>query len=111
MYHPCGVSLTFRHQVCPGTIRDVISGYDAVRPKLLRVYSDYPTASQLLALVGEGVPLYGMEGVGEGHDSEGSAALIAAVDRGEDSGRPLHVALWGGANCLAQVSFPLTLRS
>lgn len=68
------------------------------------MYDDYPTASQLLGAVSEGLPLYGMEGVGEGHDSAGSDALIRAVDRVEASGRPLHVALWGGVNCLAQVS-------
>lgn len=81
----------------------MIQGYDAVRQKLLRVDTGYPTASTLMDLVGESVAKYGMEGVGEGFDSDGSERLIRAVDRQDNRNRPLHVALWGGANCLAQV--------
>jgi len=54
-------------------------------------------------LVGESVSRYGMEGVGAGFDSDGSERLIRAVDREDEKTRPLHIALWGGANCLAQV--------
>lgn len=60
-----------------------------------------------MGLVGESVAKYGMQGVGEGFDSDGSDRLIRAVDRVDNKGRPLHVALWGGANCLAQVSSPI----
>lgn len=81
----------------------MIRGYDEVREKLLRVDTNYPEASALMNLVGESVAKYGMEGVGEGFDSDGSERLIRAVDRRDEKGRPLHVALWGGANCLAQV--------
>jgi hypothetical protein len=41
-----------------------------------------------------------MKGVGEGKDSEGSKWIIAIVDRGDP--RPVWVAVWGGANTLAQ---------
>ena len=74
-----------------------------MREKLLRVDTNYIEASALMNLVGESVAKYGMEGVGEGFDSDGSERLIRAVDRRDEKGRPLHVALWGGANCLAQV--------
>ena len=50
--------------------------------------------------ISEGLPAYGMDGVGEGKDSPGSEALIAAVDR--DDPRPLWVPVWGGPNVLAQ---------
>jgi hypothetical protein len=75
-----------------------------VRQKLLRVDTNYPETSTLMDLVGESVAKYGMEGVGEGYDSDGSERLIRAVDRRDEKNRPVHVALWGGANCLAQVS-------
>jgi hypothetical protein len=77
-----------------------------VREKLLRVDTNYPETSALVDLVGESVAKYGMEGVGEGFDSDGSERLIRAVDRKDETDRPLHVALWGGANCLAQVRSP-----
>jgi hypothetical protein len=54
----------------------------------------------LLALVSAGVPVYGMTGVGPGHDSGGSASIIRALDAAD--ARPLWVAVWGGANTLAQ---------
>lgn len=41
-----------------------------------------------------------MGGVGEGKDSAGSRALIAALERSDP--RPLWVAAWGGPNTLAQ---------
>jgi hypothetical protein len=41
-----------------------------------------------------------MTAVGEGKDSSGSVALIAAADR--DDPRPLWVTVWGGPNVLAQ---------
>lgn len=74
-----------------------------MRQKLLRVDANYPETTALMEMVGESVAKYGMEGVGEGFDSDGSERLIRAVDRKDDQDRPLHVALWGGANCLAQV--------
>jgi hypothetical protein len=54
----------------------------------------------LLGVTSEHLPLYSMDGVGEGKDSPGSEMLIKAVDRDDD--RPLWVSVWGGANCLAQ---------
>lgn len=92
-----------RKKVHPDSIRKVIKAYHAVRPNLLRISSQYPEARTLLDLVSESVAKYGMDGVGEEYDSDGSRLLISAVDRLDDSGRPLHVGLWGGANCLAQV--------
>ena len=93
-------STWLRNSVHPESIRKVLKGYAQVRDKLLRVDKRYPEASYLESLVGEHVVKYGMEGVGEKWDSSGSNMLIAAVDK--DDERPIHVCLWGGANCLAQ---------
>ncbi len=48
----------------------------------------------------DGLPVYGMNGVGAGHDSQASKLLIAAVDKAD--ARPLWVTVWGGPNVLAQ---------
>ncbi|WVQ98172.1 hypothetical protein IAU59_005294 [Kwoniella sp. CBS 9459] len=95
-------STWLRYEVHPETLQSILDGYEAVRPNLLRHDKAYPSIESLRALVKPGYPAYGSEGVGEGKDSEGSEALIAAADREDEHGRPLHVALWGGANCLAQ---------
>jgi len=81
-------------------IREIIEAYGQVRNNLLIHEPGYPTTDQLLSVVREGPPLYGMNGVGEGHDSSGSELLISAVDK--DDPRPLWVTVWGGPNVLAQ---------
>ena len=50
--------------------------------------------------VSEGLPVYGLQGVGQGKDSPGSAALIRALEC--DDPRPLWVPVWGGPSVLAQ---------
>ncbi|MFG6442998.1 nucleoside hydrolase-like domain-containing protein [Roseateles sp. LKC17W] len=81
-------------------IREILTAYGQVQPNLLLHEPGYPTAQQLLAVVSEGRPDYGMQAVGQGLDSAGSEALIAAVDRADP--RPLWVPVWGGPNVLAQ---------
>ncbi|OCF38858.1 hypothetical protein I317_07366 [Kwoniella heveanensis CBS 569] len=95
-------STWLRYEVHPETLQNILDGYEAVHANLLRHDSAYPPVQSLRALIKPGYPGYGTEGVGQGKDTEGSEALIAAVDREDEHGRPLHVALWGGANCLAQ---------
>jgi len=81
-------------------IREIVEAYGKVRDNLNRHEPGYPTAAQLLALLREGRPEYGMNAVGEGKDSEGSELLIKAVDQNDP--RPLWVTVWGGPNVLAQ---------
>jgi hypothetical protein len=81
-------------------IREILSAYGQVQPNLQLHEPGYPTAQQLLAVVSEGRPDYGMQAVGQGMDSAGSEALIAAADRADP--RPLWVPVWGGPNVLAQ---------
>lgn len=93
-------STHLRHQVRRDKIEELIRSYGKVKARLDRHARGYPTMEKLLSVTAEHLPLFGMEGVGPGKDSPGSELLIRAVDRQDD--RPLWVAVWGGANCLAQ---------
>ncbi|HWA28068.1 MAG TPA: nucleoside hydrolase-like domain-containing protein [Lacunisphaera sp.] len=97
------VATTSTHQknrVAPDRIRRIVEAYGKVRDNLEKHESGFPTADFLLARVSEGLPVYGMGGVGEGKDSPGSELLIRVVDR--DDSRPVWVPVWGGPNVLAQ---------
>ena len=97
------VATTSTHQrtfVAPESMRHVIRAYGTVRHNLLLHDARYPTAESLLALVKQGLPVYGMAGVGAGRDSEGSNWIVRALEREDE--RPLWVAVWGGPNTLAQ---------
>lgn len=80
--------------------REIIEAYGKVRDNLLLHEPGFPTTEQLLAVVSEGKSEVGMLAVGEGMDSPGSEALIAAADK--DDPRPLWIPVWGGPNMLAQ---------
>lgn len=91
--------------VAPETIHAIIDQYAKVQPNLVLHDRDYPTAEALRAIVRQGVPLYGMKGVGDGHSSTASQALIRALERPDP--RPLWVSVWGGPNVLAQALFTI----
>jgi hypothetical protein len=92
-------SIHLKDRTAAWRIREILQAYGQVRDNLLLHEPGYPTLEQLLSLVKEGPPRYGMEAVGEGHDSAGSELLIEAVDKDP---RPLWVLVWGGPNVLAQ---------
>lgn len=97
------IASTSVHQakkVSPDLIKRVVSTYGKVQPNLLKHEPGFPTAGKLLSLVKKGLPVYGMEGVGEGRDSEGSEWVIKMLEKQDN--RPLWVAVWGGPNTLAQ---------
>jgi hypothetical protein len=97
------IATTSVHQksrVAPETIRKIINGYGKVQPNLLKHETGYPCASELLPLVKQGLPVYGMEAVGKGKDSEGSEWIIKVLEK-EDN-RPVWISVWGGPNTLAQ---------
>jgi hypothetical protein len=97
------IATTSVHQksrVAPETIRKIIDGYNKVQPNLLKHEPGYPTAQSLMSVVKQGLPVYGMEGVGKGKDSEGSAWIIRALEK--DDNRSVWISVWGGSNCLAQ---------
>ncbi len=93
-------SVWLREAVRPELIERSVDAFGAVRGNLLRHAAGYPTAEDLRAKVKASCPAFGMAGVGDGKDTEGSRWIVQAVDR-EDA-RPLWIAAWGGTNCLAQ---------
>lgn len=91
--------------VNPESINKIIQAYEKIQPNLLKHNSDFPNARDLFPLVKQGLPKYGMEGVGEGMDSEGSDWIIKELE-GDDE-RPLWISVWGGANTLAQALYSI----
>lgn len=86
--------------VAPDSIRAIIRRYAEVHANLVKHDARYPRAEVLEALVTQGRSEYGMTGVGPGKDSEGSAWILRSLEKHDD--RPLWIAVWGGANTLAQ---------
>ena len=93
-------SIHQRTRVAPERIRRITEAYGKVRDNLERHEPGFPTGQHLLGLVSAGLPVYGMEGVGEGKDSPGSELIVRAL--GRDDPRPLWVPVWGGPSVLAQ---------
>jgi len=97
------VATTSIHQqrrVAPQRIRRIVEAYGKVRDNLEKHEPGFPSAEFLLERISEGLPICGMDGVGEGKDSPGSELLIRAADK--DDPRPMWVTVWGGPNVLAQ---------
>lgn len=100
------VATTSTHQksrIAPESIHAIIDAYGRVQPKLLKHEPGFPKAQALKALVRSGSQRYGMQGVGDDGDSPGSNAIIKALEKNDT--RPLWVAVWGGANTLAQALY------
>ncbi len=93
-------SCWLRNRTAPEKIIERIEAYRQVRNNFMVHSEGWPEADTLLQTVKTGVPVFGMQGVGEGHDSPGSEHIINIVDRKDN--RPVYVSVWGGANCLAQ---------
>ncbi len=97
------IATTSIHQkarVAPESIIKVLEAYKQVQPNLLHHEKGYPTYDELKSKVKKGLALYGMQGVGEGHDSEGSDWIVKLLEI--DDPRPLWITVWGGPNTLAQ---------
>lgn len=93
-------STHLRDRIAPARIKEIVTAYGKVRDNLLLHEKGYPETSYLLSIIKAGLPIYGLTGVGEGKDSEGSEWIIKTVDKKDD--RPVWIPVWGGANCLAQ---------
>ena len=91
--------------VSPEAIKKLIYAYGKVQPNLLKNEKGFPSADALLTLVKQGIPKYGMEGVGKGKDSQGSDWIIKVLEEKDE--RPLWIAVWGGANTLAQALYKI----
>ena len=97
------IATTSIHQqtkVAPESIIKILEAYKKVQPNLLNHEKGYPTYDELKPIVKKGLPVYGMQGVGEGKDSEGSEWIVKVLEKNDD--RPVWVPVWGGPNTLAQ---------
>jgi hypothetical protein len=92
-------------EVNPESIKKVIEAYGKIQSNLLKHESGFPDAELLLELVTQGLPKYGMKGVGDGMDSEGSEWIIKVLQEEDD--RPLWISVWGGVNTLAQALYKI----
>ena len=102
------IATTSVHQktrIAPDTIHTLIDAYGEVQPNLNSHQPGYPDAKTLHSIVKSGVSVYGMQGVGENHDSEGSDWLIREIEKADS--RPLWISVWGGTNTLAQALYKL----
>lgn len=104
---------TFAMEAHRKNILDVIDRYEEVHPNLLKHDPNYPTAEYLRRVTFEGLGRnHGLkiqwgqgkqpytDIIGDGLDSEGSNAIIAAVDKPDP--RPVWVGVWGGPREVAQ---------
>ncbi len=98
-------SVWLKDKTAEWRIHEILEAYGQVQANLLKHESGYPSYQELKALTKVGIPKYGMKGVGEGQDSEGSDWIITALKK--DDPRPLWVLAWGGPNCLAQALWKL----
>lgn len=98
-------SIWHKNEVNPESIIKVVEAYGKVQPNLSKHEDGFPNATSLLNLVKKGPPLYGMLGVGENKDTEGSDWIIAELEK--DDARPLWISVWGGANTLAQALYKI----
>lgn len=97
------IATTSIHQkarVAPESIDKILQAYNKVQPNLLKHEKGYLTYEQLKPKVKKGLPVYGMEGVGEGKDSQGSDWIVQVLSKPDD--RPIWFCVWGGPNTLAQ---------
>jgi hypothetical protein len=98
-------SCWMRTVVHPESIIKMMQAYEKVYPNLIKHDPEYPEAKTLLSLVKQGLPKYGMEGVGKGMDSEGSDWIIKELESADE--RPLWISTWGGVNTLAQALYKI----
>lgn len=89
-----------KDHVEPESIRKVLEAYRVARVHLLENEPGYPPFETLSNRVRQGLAVYGMEGVGEGKDSPGSALILTELSQPDP--RPLWICVWGGTNTLAQ---------
>ena len=96
------IATTSIHQktrVAPESILEILELYQKVQPNLEKHEKGYPLYDDLKSKVKKGLPVYGMEGVGKGKDSEGSDLIVKLLEKEDDE--PVWFSVWGGPNVLA----------
>jgi len=86
--------------VRPDLVEEIIRGYQAVYPNLLKHDVIFPAPEYLFSIVKKGNLHRGWENVGNGHDTEGSEWIIRQADKKDN--RPLNICIFGGQTDLAQ---------
>jgi hypothetical protein len=102
------VATTSTHQknnVHPESVWRVIRAYGKVRVNLMKHEAGFPDADSLLELVKQGIAEYGMQGFGDGKDSQGSEWIIKVLEANDE--RPLWISVWGGPNTPAQALYEI----
>lgn len=94
-----------KDRIAEWRIREILEAFQKVYPNLVQHEKGYPTPEYLMSIIKKGGRKYGMQGVGEGEDSEGSDWIIQVLEKQDD--RPVWVLLWGGSNTLAQALWKL----
>ena len=87
-------------QLHPEMMRDEINAFGQVRTNLMLNAEGWPEVADLLSRVHAGQAGGGLANTGEGKSTEGSEAILHAIESGDP--RPLWITIWGGANTLAQ---------
>jgi hypothetical protein len=93
-------STHLRDKTASWRIREIVKAYGMVRNNLEKHEKGFPTEEYLKSVIKAGISKYGLDGVGQGMDSEGSEWLIHVVDKNDE--RPVWISVWGGPNVLAQ---------
>jgi len=93
-------SIHQKNRVAPESIVKVLQAYRKIQPNLLKHEKGYPSYEVLLQKVKKGLAVYGMSGVCDGHDSEGSDWIVRLLEKKDE--RPVWFCVWGGPNTLAQ---------
>jgi len=99
-------SIHQKNRVAPESILKILQTYNKIQPNLLKHEKGFPAFDELKSKVKKGLPVYGMEGVGDGHDSEGSDWIIKVLEKNDE--RPLWIPVWGGPNTLAQALWKIS---
>lgn len=97
------IATTSIHQqarVAPESILRVLDAYKKIQPNLLKHAKGFPSYDELKLKAKKGLAVYGMQGVGEGKNSEGSDWIVKVLEKNDN--RPLWICVWGGPNTLAQ---------
>ena len=92
-----------KNRVAPESIKKIIHAYGEVQANMELHEPGFPKAEELLSIVKQGIPEYGMQGVGDDKDSQGSNWIIEILEKNDD--RPLWISVWGGVNTLAQALY------
>lgn len=73
-------SIWHKTEVNPKSIQKIIQAYDKVQSNLNNHETGFPEAEALSKLVKVGLPEYGMLGLGDGKDSQGSDYILNILE-------------------------------